>query len=99
VTALRKYGKWIQGRLEHELENPESLESRRHLQDLLDRLKADGSLSLVQERLRARRTLEVLEQTGTPEARKVLQRLAEGAPEEDLRKEAQATLTRLAKSP
>jgi WD40 repeat protein len=95
MVALEKYGKWIQGRLEKESENPPSLEVERRLKSLLKKLTVSGALSLGQERLRTRRAMEALEQLATPEARDVLRRLSEGAPEVELRHEAQASLDRL----
>jgi hypothetical protein len=47
------------------------------------------------ERLRAGRSLEALELSGTPAARQVLQTLAGGAPGVWLMEEARATLRRL----
>jgi hypothetical protein len=46
--------------------------------------------------LRQTRALEALEQIRSPEARKLLERLAAGAPEARLTREAQAALERLA---
>ena len=43
------------------------------------------------------RAVEVLERIGTPEARQVLAKLADGAPEARLTQEAKASLQRLAK--
>jgi hypothetical protein len=47
------------------------------------------------EALRAIRAVEVLEQLGTPEARQVLQNLADGAPGHKLTRHAEAALKRL----
>jgi WD40 repeat protein len=49
------------------------------------------------ERLRALRALEVLERVDVPEARQVLQKLAEGTPDARLTEEAKASLERLGK--
>jgi hypothetical protein len=70
-----------------------SLEVRRRLERLLARL----DLLRSPERLRALRAIEVLEQIGTPEAKQVLQKLAEGAPEAQLTREARGSLERLAR--
>jgi hypothetical protein len=47
--------------------------------------------------LRSLRAIEVLEHLATPEARQVLQKLAEGAPNVRLTREAKAALARLEK--
>lgn len=49
------------------------------------------------DRLRASRAVMVVEQMGTPPARKLLKKLAAGVPEARLTREAQAALERLAK--
>ncbi len=54
-----------------------SLEVRRRLRALLDPLESETFSS---EQLRALRVLEVLEHVGTPEARRMLESLAQGAP-------------------
>jgi hypothetical protein len=51
------------------------------------------------ERLRALRAVEGLEHIGTTEARRLLEKLAQGAPEAGLTREAKASLERLAKRP
>ena len=63
---LAKYGRWIEGVLDVARKNPPSEEVRRRVEKLLARLQVPGSLSLQQERLRARRLMEVLEQCATP---------------------------------
>jgi hypothetical protein len=45
------------------------------------------------------RCVEVLEDAGTPAARRLLARLAEGSPQARLTREAKASLQRLAKRP
>ena len=70
-----------------------TLEVRQRIERLLE--KAD--LLKSPERLRSLRAIEVLEHIGTPEAQKVLQKLAEGAPEARQTREARASLERLAK--
>jgi WD40 repeat protein len=66
-------------------------EPRRRMQQLLDALDAplDG------ERLRLLRAVEVLEAISTPEARRMLKRLAAGEPRAPLTREAKAALGRL----
>lgn len=96
TRELQAFGRWIQGRLERELEHPASPEVARRIKRLLEKLAVPGAPSLRQERWRAQRVLEVLEQVGTPEAQTLLHRLATGAPEPEIRQEAQACLERLA---
>lgn len=64
-----------------------SPEVRRRVQQLLERLTA-GSPGQA-------RALELLEHLGTPDARRLLEALAEGAPEARLTQEARAALARL----
>jgi hypothetical protein len=68
-----------------------SAEARARIKELLDALDspADG------ERLQLLRAVEVLEAIGTPEARRVLKRLAGGEPKAMLTREAKAALERL----
>jgi WD40 repeat protein len=70
--------------------NP-SLESKRRLEGVRDKLTA---IVLQGERLRDYRAIEVLERIGTPEARQVLQELAKGAPGALITSSAQAALKR-----
>ena len=71
--------------------NP-SLEVRRRAEALLDKLRGPVTAS---ERRRTMRAVAVLEDTATPEARKLLATLAQGAPEARLTREARAALERL----
>jgi hypothetical protein len=68
------------------------LEARRRAENLLRRID-----SRPPKLLRGLRALEVLEHIGTPEARKVLQTLAQGEPRARLTVEAKASAQRLAK--
>ena len=70
--------------------NP-SLETKRRLEALRGKLTA---AILQGERLRAYRAVEVLELIGTPEARHLLQALAEGSPGALVTESAQAALKR-----
>jgi hypothetical protein len=81
LLALRKAK---QGNLE--------LKRRRRLEQLIEHIEGWPP-----ETLRAWRALEVLEQVGTPEARRLLQALARGAAEARLTREAGASLERLAR--
>jgi hypothetical protein len=73
-----------------------ALELRRRLDQLLEQLEAPVTAP---ERLQQLRAVEVLEHVGSPEAREVLEKLAGGAPEARLTREARAALDRLAKRP
>jgi WD40 repeat protein len=75
------------------LEGPASEEARRRLRPLLKEL--DGWLIKDRGTLSSLRALRILEQAGTPQARQLLRRLAEGAPEARLTREAQASLKRM----
>jgi WD40 repeat protein len=78
--------------LQEVLKGKPSLEVRRRVEVLVARLEQPVPPG---PRLRALRALEVLEAIGTPEARKVLEGLAQGAPEARLTQEAKASLLRL----
>ena len=65
-------------------------------QQLVEKIERDIPAG---DRLRALRTVAVLEYAGTPEARHVLVALAKGAPAARLTQEAKAALERLAKRP
>ncbi len=69
-----------------------SLEQRRRIEGLLQRLQ--GPITSV-ETLRQLRAVEVLEHIGSPEARQALQTLITGAPQAILTREAKAALERL----
>jgi WD40 repeat protein/uncharacterized protein YjiS (DUF1127 family) len=71
-----------------------SAEARDRVKGLLDRLEGPVTDP---EGLRHFRAVEVLEAAETPEARELLEKLAQGAPEAGLTQEAKAALQRLAK--
>jgi hypothetical protein len=71
---------------------PSSLEARRRLEALLQRLESPITST---ETLRRLRAVEALEHIGSPEARQVLQTLTEGAPQALLTREAKTALKRL----
>ncbi|HEY7427089.1 MAG TPA: hypothetical protein VH682_22835 [Gemmataceae bacterium] len=70
-----------------------SLEARKRMELLLEK----SDLLKDPERLRALRAIEVLENLGTSEAKRTLQRLADGAPEAQQTREARASLERFGK--
>lgn len=91
---LRRFGRVAEKSLRRALENKPSLEVRRRLEQLLEEMP-DGP-----DRVRADprdvRGVELLEDIGTTEARRVLQTLADGLEESELSQEARASLARLA---
>lgn len=71
-----------------------SLEVRRRMERILDQLPVE---QLQRERERERRALQVLERMNTPESRKLVQELADGAPDAALTVDAKSTLERMEK--
>jgi WD40 repeat protein len=94
TRRLEELGSAAQLALREGLEDNPSPEVRRRIEGLLTKLEEPSSF---RERLRPLRAVKVLEQIGTPEAKKVLQTLTHGRPEAALTKEAKAALERLAK--
>jgi Tol biopolymer transport system component len=90
---LEKLHELAEEELRKALERKPSPEARSRIDHLLGKL--DELKNPVQ--LRALRAIEVLENIGTSEAKRVLQRLAEGAPEAQQTREARASLERLGK--
>jgi hypothetical protein len=95
TAALASYGRWIEGVLREASKNPPSDEVRRRLDRLLKKLEGKEAITLDQERLRARRIIDLLEQCGTPEARQLLEAMSREAAEADLRETAAGALGRL----
>ncbi len=93
---LAAKGRWVEGVLDKALEKPPSDEVRRRVVQLLEKIRDKGGLSLLQERMRLYRFIEVLEQVNTAEARSLLESIGQRGPEDFLREEAQAALKRLA---
>jgi WD40 repeat protein len=92
AAELDRLGENIVFALRKRLGKGESLEVQRRIEQLLD--KHDRG-DVTSERVRELRALEVLEQIGTPEARRVLADLANGAAEARLTQEAKACLARM----
>jgi WD40 repeat protein len=90
TTELDKLGDLAESALRKKLAAQPSLESRQRVERLLQRLTLPGP-----ERLRTIRAIEVLEQIGTPQARQLLETLAEGAPGARSTREAAASVLRL----
>jgi WD40 repeat protein len=92
VRELEGLGLAAEPALRRALAGKPSLEARRRIESLVERL--EGS-----EWPRAARAVEALEAMGTADARDLLQALAQGTPESRLTQEARASLERLAKRP
>jgi WD40 repeat protein len=92
MAELQRIGERAVPALDQALAGDPPLETRRRLQDLR---KGLGSPVLKGQRLQAFRAIEVLERVGTPEARRVLQALAGGAPGALVTTQAQAALARV----
>jgi RNA polymerase sigma factor (sigma-70 family) len=93
ARELEELGDAAEPYLRQALRRKLSADARRTLELLLSGVEARAS------RVRALRALEVLEYAGTPEACRVLQGLAKGAPEAWLTGEAKAALDRLGRRP
>jgi hypothetical protein len=91
TQELEQLGDAAAGALRKVLGGQPSLEVRRRAEELLGKLEA-----LTPARLRVSRALELLEQCGTAEARKLLEALAGGAEGAPLTRDAQSALRRLA---
>jgi hypothetical protein len=89
---LEAIGDHLMPYLSKVLSDAASLETRRRLEMLQQQW---SSLRLTGERLRTVRAIEVLERIASPDARAVLQALAEGAPAALATREAKAALRRL----
>ena len=94
TEELEKLGELAETALERVLAGQPSLEVRQRAEALLDRLRQAVASP---EALRQGRALEVLELSGTAEARRLLEELAKGAPEARLTRDAQEALERLAR--
>jgi hypothetical protein len=93
VRAIERLGFGAEPTLRQVLQGTLSLEGRRRVEQLLERITRSGGW------LRACRAVQALEYSGTPEARQVLERLSGGVAEAQLTREAQAALRRLARRP
>ncbi len=82
--------------LEAALKTELSPDARRRIGELLEQLRRPTATP---ERLRGNRALEVLEQIGDAEAKRVLEALSKGTPEAWLTREAKASLERLGRRP
>jgi RNA polymerase sigma factor (sigma-70 family) len=91
TAQLEKLGESAVPALRERLKDEARPEVRRRVEGLLEKW--------TQERLRTLRSVEVLENIGTEEAKNVLQKVANGAPGVLLSQESKASLERLGKRP
>jgi WD40 repeat protein len=91
-VELAKLGELAEPALQRALASKPSLEVRQRIEKLLDRLSGGR---VAPELYQPLRSLEVLEEIGTPEARQLLEKLAKGAAGARLTREAEAALARL----
>jgi WD40 repeat protein len=96
AAELVKLGEAARPRLRQVLEAQPPPELRRRATAVLEKL---GGASWSSEELRAMRAVEALEHMRTPEARARLEKLAAGAPEAMLTREAKTALKRLGRRP
>jgi WD40 repeat protein len=89
---LAQLGEGAEAALREALKGKPSAETKRRLDDLLEKLERR---TLSPEELRGVRAVEALEHIGTPEARKLLEKLADGAAVARLTRDAKASLKRL----
>jgi WD40 repeat protein len=93
---LEQIGELAAPALKKALTEKSSLEVRQRIDGLLAKLRGPVTRP---EMMRAVRAVAVLEDVATPQARKLLEALSEGAPEARLTQEAKTALTRLGKPP
>jgi hypothetical protein len=77
------------------LEAKPSLEARRRLEELVNKL---GGPVTIPEQARELRCVEVLERIGSAHARRLLEELSKGAEGAEITREVKASLDRLSKS-
>jgi WD40 repeat protein len=94
MRELEKLGDQAEAALRDALKGRPSLEVRRRIEFVLEKLEQPGTSPEARLALRA---TEILEAIGTPPALQLLQKLAQGAPEARLTREARASLDRLAR--
>jgi Tol biopolymer transport system component len=95
MQDLEKLGESAEPALRKALAAQPSIEVRRRIEEVLEKLA--GGQGPGNEQFRGPRAVEVLEHAATPEARQLLRRLADGAPESALARDALAALKRLEK--
>jgi hypothetical protein len=94
-AELEKVGTGAAAAMREALEKDPSAESRRRLEALLGKIDRGAAPA----QLRALRAVEVLENVGTPEARRLLEALAKNSPHAELARAAKAARGRLDEKP
>jgi WD40 repeat protein len=94
-TELEKLGELAQPALQKVLEGLPDLQTRRAVEKLLEQLVSGEAPP--PEIVRTLRSVKVLAQVATPEARQVLETLAKGAAGDKLTREAESALKRMSK--
>jgi hypothetical protein len=97
AVELEKLGELAVPFLHEALQGKPSIETRLRVEQLLRKVHRSDDESGFSSRLQLLRAIEVLEHIGTPEARKLLARLAQGLPTLWGKREAKAALERLGK--
>ncbi|MGH7173877.1 MAG: PQQ-binding-like beta-propeller repeat protein, partial [Gemmataceae bacterium] len=92
TKALAELGEVAVPAMRKVLADKPPLETRKRLEDLLQRV---DKKVLAPDELRILRAIDALERQGTAEARQVLKKLAQGMPEARVTREAKASLERL----
>lgn len=93
TQALAKISEQALPAMKKALSDDIALEARKRLEQLVEQASSQTSISLV----RVLRGVEVLERTGTADAKRVLETLSGGAPQAVVTREAKASLQRLAR--
>jgi hypothetical protein len=99
LRELEAMGKSVEPGLRRGLETAQSPRVISYVKDALQQLQDGDHSSLLIEAGSVLRSLAVLEQIGSPEARQVLEGLAKGPAASWLAREARATMDRLEKRP
>jgi RNA polymerase sigma factor (sigma-70 family) len=95
--ALAGLGKGVAAELRREREATRSVEVRRRLDDLLEKLTGGAGTGKADELVRSQRIIAVLELAATAEAKELLEHLSKKASSGDLRRQAEGALDRQAK--
>jgi len=98
ATELERLGEAAAVACRQALDERPSAEARRQLEAIVDKI-SQAAWVITPDRLRAVRSLEALELSGTPEACRVLEKVASAGPGSHLSEEANASLQRVRSRP